>query len=177
MSMSLTFGPPGSDLRIKASGFDVGQAVDIYFGALLMRTAHATPDTGTALGIPSGLAALRPDVLLGRVFGGARPQAATVGAIDETLAVPDVSPGLYDVCVASDGNETACGTFRVTAKPSVLGVQFSRGTSGGSGGVQVLGRTFARTGINVAILAFAGVSLILLGRSLRAGSRRRRVRA
>jgi hypothetical protein len=169
MSLSLTFGPPGSDVEVVASGFTPGTPVGILFGGQEVRTATAKPGTGTALGA-SGLAVLRPERLLAAV---GLAQADAVGGIEETIKVPDVSPGMYDVCVSSRETETVCAAFRVTERASVAGVSFSRGDDG----VRVLGRTFARTGASIALLVALAVGFLLLGRSLRAAGRRRRARA
>ena len=125
----------------------------------------------------SRLAALQPTRLLAALRGSTvRAQAddATTGGINETITVPDVRPGLYDVCVQSSGNETACGTFRVTAKTVVGGVSFSRGGDEGIG-TRVLGRVFARTGVGIVTLLLLGVSLVLLGRYILGKTRPRRV--
>ena len=175
LNLSLDFGPPGSDLRVQASGFEPLSTVAITFGGQVVRTATAQPQGGATAAGTSRLAVLRPDRLLAAV-GLIRAQSASNGAIDETIQVPDVRPGLYDVCVSSEETETACGTFRVTAKTSVAGVTFSRGGDGDDG-VRVLGRTFARTGFGITLLLILGVGFLLVGRSLRAASRRRRVRA
>ncbi|MEY2477465.1 MAG: hypothetical protein QOG87_2780 [Actinomycetota bacterium] len=184
ISLSLTFGPPGTLFQVKAEGFEPGSPVDITFGGEVVRTTVAQPkgSSGTALGARGGALAVAAPIRLLAMLGARTHLVAqadpTVGAIDETVAVPDVSPGTYDVCVVSPGSETACGAFRVTPKTSVLGVSFTRGGSGGGGAsVSVLGRTFSRTGLAILPWVALGVILIVGGRYLVVRSRTRNQRA
>ena len=175
--IDLEFGPAGTRLRIRAYGFNPGDAVTLTFDGVIVYQGTAQPGTGqTALGqqplATAGLNMLRS--LLG--------QADEAGGIDQTITVPDKPPATYPVCVSGSGAQ-ACGSFRITAATEVLGNQFERGgttasggstASGGTSGTRVLGRTFARTGVAIATLVLLAVILILVGRYLLVASRRRR---
>lgn len=171
LSLSIDAGPVGARIRIRAHGFRAGDQVTGTFNGVVQFTVAAQPGVGqTAMPAKeplatAGLAALRN--LLGQTDN-------SVGGIDQVMTVPDVALGSYPVCVSGSGAQ-ACATFRVTAAETVLGTSVSRGpASGGSGGTEVLGQSFARTGIAVLTLLILAVSLIVVGRFLRAASRRRR---
>jgi hypothetical protein len=101
------------------------------------------------------------------------------GTLDITFDIPERPPGEYALIVSGSPSGQECDPpFRVAAKTEVQGVTFTRtgggegttassgsssssGTSGG--GVRVLGRTFARTGADVALLALAGLALVMAG--------------
>jgi hypothetical protein len=174
IKLSVSSGSVGDRVEVHASGLDAGDRVDVTFGGQPVGSGTARPDQGQqALG--RVFAAIAPVRMLTSSRSVHVAQAAGAGnsSVDLVFSVPDVDAGTYDVCASSPNVDTACAPFDVV---EVLGARFSRGEGGN--GVRVLGRTFARTGIDVAILAILGVSLIVAGRSLRAGSkRRRRVRA
>ena len=161
LTLSLSAGPAGTPVDVKASGYDVGDRVSVSFAGQVLVTATATSDGGSGV-----TAAIQPARLLGLA------QAAPRGAISETIVVPNVAPATYDVCVAAEGAKTACSPFRVTST-AVAGVSFSRDT----GGASVLGRVggLARTGWPFLPFLLLAVILIVLGRYLMAKSRSRRV--
>ena len=190
--LSIQAGPVGVTVRVRASGFNIGDIVEGTFDGEQVFQTIAEPSSETAQGVlaRSPLAALRPGALLGALdavlpgrglFGA---QATQSGAIDETFTVPNRAPGIYQVCVSGSGAQ-GCADFEVVARTAVAGTQFSRGEGspvsnddGASNGARVLGRTYARTGAALGLLAVIGASLVVFGRSLGVASKwRRRARA
>jgi hypothetical protein len=175
LNVEIRFGPPGSLIRIRATGFVLGARVDITFGGELLRRTTAGQQQQGQQGLGrSRLATVRPDRLVAAILGRTtvRPQSA-VGSIDETVAVPKVAPGVYDLCVISPGSKTTCVPFRVTAETSVLGSNQTRETQG-TQGTKVLGVQFARTGLMLVPLVLAALAAIVIGLRLRSHGRRRR---
>jgi hypothetical protein len=171
MALSVGSGPPGSNVVVEATGFkNNGDTATITFGGTVVKTSTASTSTSTGLAVvrPAALLALADAVLPGRLTA-LRGQASTKPSIRETIQVPNVGAGTYDVCVSAANAQTACAPFRVTSETRVLGVQFSRGDSGG--GV----RGLARTGFMLLPFLLLAVILILVGRYLVAKSRARRV--
>lgn len=90
--------------------------------------------------------------------------------VDIDFTVPESRPGMHRVTAVGADFTAACQTsrgedFEVVADGAVLGAQVTQDQSGGS---------LPRTGIYLAILlAAAAVGLLLLGRALLTGSKRR----
>ena len=105
------------------------------------------------------------------------------GSLDITFVIPARPPGEYALIVNGDPSGQSCDPpLRIQAETDVLGTQFNRGNpasgtavGGGSttGGTSVLGRTFARTGVQIALLVLLGVLLVLAGRTVRRAARDR----
>jgi hypothetical protein len=149
IQLSLQSGAPGTSFVVDASGFKDGDTATITFGGTVIATSTASSG-GT------GLAVFRPTAILGQ---------AAKASIHETVKVPDVAVGTYDVCVAAPNAQSACAPFHVTPGTVVAGVSFTRGG----------GDSLAKTGLMLLPFLVLAVILILGGRYLVAKSRARRV--
>jgi hypothetical protein len=172
LRLSLQAGPAGSTIRIRAFGYRPGARVTVTFGGRVVVVATAEAGEGETAGARPGLAAAG----LGLLQRLNLAQADDNAGIDETFAVPAVSPGTYPVCVSSAGEETVCADFTVTGQSGIRGVQDSEsaGGSNGSNGASRGGSGFARTGGFLLGIAAAGVGAVLLGTFLVMTQRRSR---
>lgn len=104
------------------------------------------------------------------------------GSLDVTFTIPERPPGEYALIVSGSPSGQECDPpLRIRPETEVLGTQFTRGNpasgtavgGGSTGGTRVLGRTFARTGVQIALLVLVGVLLVLAGRTVRRAARAR----
>ena len=105
------------------------------------------------------------------------------GSLDITFTIPERPPGEYALIVYGEPSGQECDPpLRISAEgTAVLGTQFTRGNpasgtsvgGGSTGGTRVLGRTYARTGVQIALLVLVGVLLVLAGRTVRRAARAR----
>jgi hypothetical protein len=185
LHLSLTFGPPGINIRIQAFGFIAGDPVAGTFDGVQVFSATARPGVGQTT------AAVNPVASLAPLFGKLTHQVAnpTFGGVDETITVPNKPPAEYAVCVYGSGAQ-GCGTFRIVPATQVLGVQITRNvdpaSAAGAAGAATSANTngsvspktnggaaLARTGLDVGLLLLLGVGFVVFGRYLRAASKRR----
>jgi hypothetical protein len=98
--------------------------------------------------------------------------AGTDGCVTVTFTVPDVAPGVRQVCATSPGRPTACAEFTVTGVLSAGQAQAGESTRGGG----ARGGALARTGAAIGLLVVLGALLVAGGRVLRhaSGDRGRR---
>jgi hypothetical protein len=94
--------------------------------------------------------------------------AATKGSIGLSFTVPSVPPGSYPVEAVGAGVNLECGAGDGADGFGVLGTGGEQGGDQGRGG-----GSLARTGIAVGVLVAVAIGLIVVGRVVLAGSRRR----
>jgi hypothetical protein len=98
-------------------------------------------------------------------FGGAEVGSGVAGTdacVNVTFTVPDVEPGIRQVCASSAGRPTPCAEFTVTG---VLAGGATAGESGRGGGAGA--GALARTGMAIGLLAVLGLLLVAGGKALR----------
>lgn len=135
---------PGDRVRVQGSGFVPDQDINGFFDGELVFSLH-TDD----------------------------------GSFDVTFDIPERGPGTYNVVIQAENGQSCDPPIVIRAKTEVLGGSFARndgrtasgGSSASGGGTEVLGRTFAKTGIAVATLVALGLLLVVAGRALRRGAR------
>jgi hypothetical protein len=93
--------------------------------------------------------------------------------VDIPYTVPDVEPGSYPVTAVGATFTASCGNQRVEGETEVAGEQIVRDADDSGGGTGVLGGSLARTGLTVGLLVAVALALILGGRGLLDGSRKR----
>ena len=106
-------------------------------------------------------------------FGGEPVGSGVAGAdgcVVITFTVPDVPPGVRDVCATSAGRPSACAEFTVTGVLAAGATADDNAAARGSGGG--LG-SLARTGAAIGLLALLGLLLVLGGRAVRQAGRDR----
>jgi hypothetical protein len=86
--------------------------------------------------------------------------------VNVPYTVPEVDPGSYPVTAVGETFTAPCGEQRVEGESEVRGAQVPRG-GGGSG-------SLPRTGLTVGLLLAVALALIVGGRALLEGARRRR---
>jgi hypothetical protein len=90
--------------------------------------------------------------------------------VDIDFTVPPARPGMHEVTAVGADFSASCRTsqgsgFEVVGEARVLSAHVTRGDSGGS--------SLPRTGVYLGLLLAVAIGLLLLGRVLLAGSRRR----
>jgi len=149
--LSTASGVPGTRVTATVTNVPVGSVVRILFGGDEVSRATADEVTASAVG---------PAVVLG---GRTLPVGVATTTVEIDFTVPTRPPGDYAVTAVGDTFSSPCGAG------DGVGFEVLAAAAGNGGG----GGNLPKTGIYAALLVAVALALLVGGRALLEGSRRR----